>query len=446
MRASLRLKFWVILSVCAVFFGASAEAYEFGSSGRSGRWGDPGRRGRDGSDIEISASTHTQVFRLEGENGYDGGAGESAEHAMACYQPQGGDWNLQGASGGEGGQGGGGGAGGRGGDAVIHYDDLSDLKSIVVYAPGAVGGRGASGGYGGQGCICTQSFWTKVYCNYGGWRGHYPNCRSVYYNCYDGRNGQVGSTGLNGMSGRMGTVTLVQNPKSISDERALISVGLADFSHADQVLVENLWAEHTGLHELLGSGSFVSDSYRELIEQEAQSVRLDWRASRPAEYFAEYFAQLALKKGQVSVEIPDLWTISYMASAVHSSGPNQKVWTVERAYKPQEVGSLADLGFTSQGADLRYTIRDSNALSPLIPASVHLIYKTRFFFFFWRTKYEGVVPTEFLTEEGSDYVVHVGRLPIDLDDLEGPVKAYLHVTLSLDKKSLERHFERKAKL
>ncbi|CAN1209247.1 hypothetical protein TUMEXPCC7403_03425 [Tumidithrix helvetica PCC 7403] len=320
------LKFSLFTLLLSIFAATTiyAQSQIFGVPGRNGMDGRSGRNGLNGQEQIIRAGNQAIAYDLSGGEGDDGENASLGENATQCQQPQP-EFSIMGAQGGNGGNGGSGGNGGNGGNATIYFDEISQLKNVLLKNNGGRPRRGGLGAQGGNGCTCQQSSWEVTYCiwelrsqpikdekqpwqairqrttlcsgipflgdnepsrpshvgsdnNYR-YRWHYIGVdRRDRHTCKNGSQGQNGRNGSDGTPGAYGRVWLVQGT-TIPTEKLTHSEKVSTLSGKTIPFVKNNWLDKNGLGQLLASGSNASDAYA-LLDTKRRSLKVVWATEK----------------------------------------------------------------------------------------------------------------------------------------------------------------------
>lgn len=387
-----------------------------GQDGRNGDAGRDGRAGRSGQDQTITANGSDLNLNLSGDAGDDGEDGDDALRARCRRQAEKPNHDLQAADGGNGGRGGNGGNGGNGGDLMVYYTDPTALKRILVQAEGGEGGRGGQGGYGTAGCNCDRRRWEVEVCQGTPGSADYK-CKSRSYTCTDGRDGSDGADGRDGRDGQLGMLSLVRQTQPLAVENPMQEVAIAQLNGRDISLSKNLWQRRNGATALLAPGSVIADEYREFIEQISGSFRLVVKDPRSLADVANQTAKLELNDDkQVQITFPeDIWV-----QGISAQQGNQTVYTVAATLRQQDATQLKVADFTGKGPALSLAVVDLARKSDIVATQFRVKYRStnsgdRFGSNDYRTRYEGEVPANLVSQDYNRFAIALGKLPISAE-------------------------------
>ncbi|MDC0833147.1 collagen-like protein [Geitlerinema sp. CS-897] len=394
---------------------ATLAASTFGFAGSNGYNGSNGRTGRTGpSETLVFGSTATSIS-LVGRDGTNGGDGGDGRDATSCIQPPNVPYDLRGAKGGDGGNGGSGGTGGRGGSLTVYYRDRADLRQLEVDASGGRGGYGGRGGSGGRGCRCRDWSWEV-------------NDRRYY--CDDGRRGQNGYSGRDGLDGEPGQLSLVEGSEPLPPEQPAIELSLSELGTRTVELTKDVWEIRRGARSLLAPSSVVADEYREFVERLEKVVEVVWNADRPISDFDNVPVTLSLnEEGFVNAEFSeDLWIDG---DATQTS--DLVTYTVDRAILASEATQLNVANVVTNANNLELALVDVAQQSHLITTQFQIEYRStrsisRFNDRRTRTRYEGEVPPELVTQNFNRFTINLSGLPIEDRYLRSGIGVELKIT------------------
>lgn len=411
----------------------------WGQGGRDGRNGRDGRSGRDGIDQTIFVDGRPANLDLsggDGEDGTDADDGETARCPAYWDEPE---YNLLGADGGDGGRGGNAGNGGNGGDLTIFYQRPEDLRQIFVNNFGGQGGIAGRGGYGGNGCDCPDETWQVETCR---WEEVPPTtpdgkphkeqkCTTERFYCTDGRDGRTGSDGSLGRDGSNGSVTLIRNLTTIPTDNPSLTTPLDPLQKTGVTLSKNIWRSQSGLLSQLASGSRVQDTYTEYGELWQVPIKVIWQATQPSLAFADARFYLALQSDRTVTidQSGDRW-LDYR---VEPKGKGFNL-VVTRAMQASDATQLMRQGFSGTGRDLTFTLTDFGKHHQWLDTTFYVQYRTRNpnpefrEGYTYGDRYNQTLPVEYVTQNGTDYILHLGDLPINAQYLQSGTAIALEIT------------------
>lgn len=403
---------------------------DFGSQGAAGKPGKEGQLGFNRENVTIFADGSPQTLDLSGQNGGDGGSGADGGSANCSSQPQQVDHNLQAPSGGSGGDGGNGGNGGNGGSLTVYTTNSDNLRQISVNASGGKGGQGGAGGKGGKGCNCSQPYWNVTTCTGKPGEPDY-NCTTREFRCQDGQDGKDGRNGSSGRDGLPGKLILIALNKPLEGDRPAASVPLAELKDRGFTLSQNRWETRTGGVTLFAAGSAIDDRYLMMVERQERSFALLWNAPQAFSKFASKNVTLSLaEESNIQVSLPpDVWL-----EATTQQKENLTEFVVYNAILESEATQLTNDGISGSGTDLQLTITDRAGLSNLVDTKFHIKYQiTRSDPRFrpvsdYTTKYEGEMPAELIKADNNRFILDIGKLPIEPQNLREGLGIQIEVT------------------
>ncbi|MAX66831.1 MAG: hypothetical protein QF441_05995 [Bacteriovoracaceae bacterium] len=212
--------------------------------------------------VEIYSSDFESVYDLSGRNGFPGRDGADA-YPADCSDGQ----TRQGRSGEDGNDGE---PGENGRDALVYYDDLSELSKLIIDQSG---GRGGAPGRGGEGA---------------------PGC-------HGGEHGESGEDGVYGKNGTYGRLFLIPNHQSLEKANTTSVVTLAELVREGLSLGENIWSSRQGAKKLFHPRSRIRDQYYIYKDRITYQVKVVWSASSSYTKFHDTKLALSVKDGQLRV-------------------------------------------------------------------------------------------------------------------------------------------------
>lgn len=409
----------------------AAEVRELGKKVQPGQPGINGQPGNNSDSLTVFADGTPMTLDLSGENGLPGDSGSVGNLAICGDRPADANYNIRQANGGDGGQGGDGGDGGNGGSLTVYTTEKSHLAQIYAIATGGEGGDPGTGGEGGEGCKCDTYYWNQQSCTGKPGRDNY-NCTTEEFQCQDGYNGRVGRAGRKGKQGRLGTLTVINLDKSLTPDRPLATIAIAQLKDRGFTLSKNEWETKTGAVSLLAPGSIVADQYQELVNRLESTVLLVWDAPQPFNNFAQ--EQLTLKltpEEEVDFSIPkDLWL-----ETTTLKRDNITEFFVFNALKAKEATQLRNQGLLGNGSNLTLKLRDMASKSDLVLTDFSIRYRTSKSaeaefrrVFDYKTKYEGKIPPEAIEYQNNQFTINIGQLPIPPEALRRGTAVEIKIT------------------
>ncbi len=398
--------FLILLSLFALNTNAQGRE-RFGFSGRDGRSGSSGLTGISGPSFEYFATGGQQLINLDGTRGGDALDGEDGQNAYGCFQKLA-DFDLLGADGGNAGKGGDGGSGGQAGNPTIYYQDIGQLKNILISAIGGEGGRGARAGRAGRGCQCEQRRWEVARCTEKKDKDGKPVkiCEKVFHDCRDGDNGFSTSSGRNGISGNNGTLTLIKSAQRLQGDHPSEKINFAALMPSASVsLTENIFDTRSGASTLFAGGSRLNDTYFNFRERAEQNISVIWKAQRELASFAQNMVSTKLQTGFTSavIEGDDVFLTQLNQS------PGQLVLSVNEAYHREELKQL-EVKLEGTAQDVVLSIKDKSLRQDLLKDTIRLnIYRKRFILGFHKV-YDGLMPADLMQKSGDTLYLRLGRM------------------------------------
>ncbi len=370
----------------------------FGNHGYCGSMGATGRPGYDGQDLNFTttgAPANYDISGTSGESGYEGSYGGNASY---CYQPQNTAYDLQGAGGGEGGNGGDGGRGGNSGNLTVYYNTIQDLRSVYIRAVPGHGGYGGYGGRGGCGCRCSVRQWTVS-----------VNGQPQTFQCYDGYEGVNGRRGNDANNGYYGYVTLIGQTTPLLPTQPTLSMPMQNILSGPFQLSNNEWETKTGTNGLFAPGSQLNDTYKMFKQRIEKKYQMRWLVNRPLTDFTDKQLTLKLEGQSVKVEVPsDVWQLGHE----EAEQGNLKTYTFDGALYQSEALDLAVKNVNGSGSNIKMNIEDRAGHSDIVKTSFHITYKSKAMMLYY-VRYDGNVPTNLVTQNGNNFEINVGKLPIN---------------------------------
>ncbi len=394
----------------------AAKLRDFGDDGKDGRSGEKGQDGRDSDNLTVFADGSPMTLDLSGANGLTGNNGASGSNAACETTIKDQSKSLQGSNGGHGGDGGDGGNGGDGGALTIYTTNPADLKQIYVVATGGEGGQAGIGGQGGAGCNCPVPNWNEQTCKGKPGSSNYK-CTTTEHKCYDGYDGRVGRDGRPGRQGRLGNLTLINLDRALTQDQPEKTVTVGELQQRGFTLSRNEWENKTGATSLLAPGSLVADEYKELVARHEHSVLLVWESSQPVADFAKEKITLRLdENNQPQVTFSDrVWLET---SEIKRESVSE--FFVYNAVREKDVTKLRHQGISGSGSDLTMRLVDRAQKSELLDTDFSIKFRVTKSaadaqfrrVFDYKTQYEGEVPAEAVSQNGDNFSINVGSLPI----------------------------------
>ncbi len=399
-----------------------SDVQTFGKQGQSGKAGKIGGQGKNSDSLTLFLDGSPLKLDISGQKGVDGENGGNGSDGNCSGQPSNVTRNLQAAGGGNGGNGGNGGDGGNGGALTLYATNLDFLRQVTVNAAGGAGGFGGQGGQGGKGCRCSQPFWTIQTCSGRPGDANY-SCTTREFSCQDGLDGATGNSGRNGRGGRLGQLTLIQIDRPLTADQPSATVPLSELKERGYILSKNSWETRTGAMSLFSPGSLIDDQYRILLDRSERSFILIWNAPQEFNRFANQRFTLTLDaQKEMKVTVPsELWI-----EGTTQKRNNVTEFVVYNAVFERDVTQLEAKGITGNGTDLRLFLEDKASQSNLIGTKFKLRYRvTR-----WQaddlqtsprtdfvTRYEGDMPANLIRQEGNQFILDIGQLPLPVESL-----------------------------
>ncbi|MGK5087069.1 hypothetical protein WDW86_05885 [Bdellovibrionota bacterium FG-2] len=392
----------VFLAVLFALAAQSPQAFAFGYEGSSGWSGRSGHSGDSGPDLTVFADGSSGIYNLSGADGSDGEDGMPGQDAGGCYPEHRPHYNIWGASGGDGGRGGSGGNGGSGGDITIYFEKFEDLKKIGIVSKAGRAGRAGRGTQGGRPCSCFEGLWTVTQCNNQG-----LNCGQITYSCTNGRMGYDGADGVPGVSGSQGSAILIKSNSALlpTTQSGYFPLGTLGMGR-EITLSENLWSSQGGALGLFAPGSALSDVYSFFEGRVARKAQVVWNADRPSSDFSGETISAYLGGGKVRFAVPSsLWA----ETAQVDQGEGSSL-SVSKAFKEEEIGQVTLQALEGREANLVLKFEDQQGISSLVKTRVHLEIAVKHLLVFYSTRFKGDVPAQFVSSDGKQIEVELGKL------------------------------------
>ncbi|MBD2136852.1 collagen-like protein [Anabaena sp. FACHB-1237] len=377
-----------------------------GSRGSDGR---SGRDGRSGKNVTIKADGTSLNLDLSGKDGEDGEDGEDGSRPHCRGYGDEGRENITAPNGGSGGNGGRGGNGGNGGILTVLYQNLADLKNIVVLARGGEPGRGGRGGRGTAGCSCGRRRWEVKNCTGNSGSPDYK-CSNRIYRCSGGFDGIYGRDGVNGVRGKLGILRIVKGQESLAEDNPTAELTISRLINQGFLLSKNKWQIRQGAKSLLAIGSVIDDEYQEFESRLEGSLNLVWNEKEPISNFANQMVNLTLNDNQlIDVNFPDdLWV-----NGVASLQGNVTEYRVNNVIKKDDVTRLAVADFANYGDNLVLRIVDLAGKSEVINTRFKIKYTVQdgvYDSFNNQAIFEEEIPVELVSREYNRFSIAVGKL------------------------------------
>ncbi|AKG20033.1 hypothetical protein [Calothrix sp. 336/3] len=398
---------------------SSSDRYNYAYNGRAGA------NGRNGANKTIFASNTPVNLDLSGGDGEDGEDGDNAPPPDCEDLDYGEKGNIRATSGNNGGNGGRGGNGGNGGNLTVYYQNLADLKNILVLSRGGDGGRGGRGGYGSRGCRCHQRRWEVETCK--GTRGT-PDykCKTKTYRCEHGHHGQRGANAENGQSGDLGVLSIIQGNQELQPDNPTMKLPLSQLGNQSVSLSKNLWNTSNGASALLAPGSIIAEQYREFQERILGDFQLNWQERQAFASFGDQTVSLSLDDNQqIKINFPEnLWV-----SGNYVTQGKLTKYNLVHAIRRQDVTKLKVADFAGAGKNLNLKIVDLGGRAEVLQTDFTVKFSTQNGDRFYNpTHYQAKIPPELVTRDYNRYIIALGKLPIPEAALESGVKVEIELT------------------
>ncbi|MEM6591013.1 MAG: collagen-like protein [Cyanobacteria bacterium P01_C01_bin.73] len=399
--------------VCSVVAWAT-QVVHYGSDGRSGRDGRDGQIGRSGQSQTVVARGDSRVIDLSGRDGDRGGEGENGYRPYCHGQPSNVAYDLRAPDGGNGGAGGDGGRGGSGGDLTVYYEEVADLRQLLVDSSGGIGGRGGRGGQGAAGCNCRDRRWEQQVCTGTPGQSDY-SCQIKTFICEDGDYGRNGRNGRDGEIGEPGQLYVVDQLEPLAADQPTQTLTLSALQAEPVGLSKNLWQTRQGALALLAPGSTLRNDYQAYVGRAEGQFQLRWEAPRPIADFAGDGATLTIEPdNQIQFATNDeLWVEQETRFA-----NDMTTTTISGIIRASEVTQLAIGNVSGRSNGFTVAVVDLAGQSDALDSQFRLVFKTsnddprdtvrrRF-----TTRYDGMVPAGVIRKDFERYQLDIGRLPI----------------------------------
>ncbi len=410
--------------------------------GRDGRDGRSGRSGSSGRDATVFADGSPVSLDLSGKDGGDGEDGEdgSRPRCRRRYRDKA-KRDIHAPDGGRGGNGGSGGNGGNGGNLSVYYNNISDLKSILVRSMGGQSGRGGRGGDGAIGCRCHRRSWTVKSCTGKKGTDNYK-CKKRKYRCYSGSDGRDGYDGKDGKQGSLGILSLVKGKTQLAADNPTAELNFSELRNKSIRLSINRWIYNNGAVSLLAPGSVIADKYREFDKRIERDFQVVWQEKQPISNFSKANLKLNLNNdGKIEVDFPkNLW----LDISKKQEGDLTKL-VVNNAIPEKQVTELAVADFVGSGENLQLSLVDLARKSDVIKTRFRVEYEIRGDN---GGEYEADIPPEFVTQDYNRFILALGKLPIPQEGLEVGTKVRIKVSAirSLGKRSKKQTINYKGRV
>jgi hypothetical protein len=411
---------------------------DYGTDGSSGSDGRPGRDGQQGQSQTVFANGSPINLDLSGKNGQDGEDGERGSRASCSHQPDDVSHDIQATDGGRGGNGGKGGDGGNGGLLTVYFNNLEDLKTILVRASGGESGRGGRGAAGAQGCNCHKSSWKIETCTGTPGNPDYK-CSKKTYRCTDGRDGSYGSNGSDGRRGSLGRLDIVKSKNTLASDNPEISIPISELASKQFTVSKNKWNIRTGAAAILAPGSIINDEYREFDKRLEASFLLQWQDKQPISSYTEKATISLNDNNQVNISFPEnLWF-----DGISKTEGNVTKYTLNYAIPRQDVTRLAVSNFSDSGQNLNLKLVDLGRRSDIINTQFRIKYSIQEDYERsndYQQVYKGDIASELVTREFNQFTLALGKLQIPSQALRSGAKVNieLQITRSLGQRSAKQ--------
>ncbi len=398
----------------------AVEVKTFGENGIDGYHGSSGKDGKNSEDLTIFIDDSPLNLDLGGESGQIGENGEHGKEAKCKVQPLKIKHNLKASNGGSGGNGGNGGNGGDGGSLTLYTSNIENLSKIFINAAGGRGGRPGQGGIGAEGCRCNSPYWALESCdNKPGTPGY--SCTTLKFQCQDGKNGSNGVSGTFGKDGQQGHLTLINLDKPLEPDKSAVTVSMATLKNKGYLLSKNIWETKNNASALFAPASIINDQYLALIERLEHSFLLIWNAPQSFSNFSQKKLTLQYVSNQgIVVNIPDdIWI-----EATTKQHKKITQFIVHNSIKKSDATRLKAQEIYGKGKKLQLKLIDEADESQLISTKFSIVYSVTYSDPWLRPvsdysmKYKGDIPDELVVLNGNQFVVNIGKLPIDLKYLQ----------------------------
>jgi len=407
----------IALIGCLVAGSNAFGGREFGSRGYSGANGRTGDHGRNGEQVVRTFTGQSESINLSGYSGGRGYDGRYGEDARFCSQPSQVAYDLEGAPGGDGGDGGAGGDGGQGGVLTAYFADINHLKTITVFGTPGTGGPGGSGGRYGYGCRCRVHSWII--------KDNNGNARTYY--CRDGERGREGWYGRTGATGQYGYAVLIPQLTPVLPDEPIKNFLMETIEQGPFPLSKNVWTTQSGASQLFAAGSRLRDQYLYYSGRIEKTVGFRWEVPRPLTDFTGTTISSTLSEtGSIVIGLPrEVW-----AEGVEEPGSNGLTYVFARALYEREAINLAVSGIAGSSQTLEVLFSDPAKASEWVKTNVALEYRTANGAFGYQTRYNGPIPSELITWDGTHLKIALGKLDLHPGYLKPGTLAQMNFTIT----------------
>jgi hypothetical protein len=187
-------------------------------------------------------------------------------------------------------------------------------------------------------------------------------------------------------------------------------------------LSRNQWKTNTGAASLFAPGSIISDRYKELVNRLEHSVLLVWGAPQPVSEFSDAKVTLNLQRKEANISLPEeIWL-----ETSTQKRDNLTELLVYNAVLEKNVTQLKSQGISGNGTNLELTLVDEANQSDLVLTDFSVKYRVTKAvnqdsyrpIVDYKTKYEGEIPAELIQQNGSNFTLSLGQLPIPPEYLQ----------------------------
>lgn len=351
-------------------------------------------------ELVIKAPSSPMTYDISGKPGERGSAGaDGSTGSCQIVTDLNGNTSTDYEDGGDGERGGTGESGEDGGNLFVLYENLSDLKNILVNAKGGPGGDGGRGGSGGWGCS----------------------------------NGSDGPPGWNGDPGKTGSLYLISKPfhpyqPDNSNEMHKIAQLLEPLK-----IVKNIWSKSAGASSLLAPGSIIRDDFFNLEDYQYGEAKIELEDETMIdEKLLKEKVIVHMDKGETNIIFP----VSLVASYKPNVPTSEAHILLSRLYDSQRFNSLSFKGIKGKNKELKIILGTSGPLIPMPSLKLNMKVELKGRFFKYRQIFSGPVNEEFISKTASGYEVKLSELALK-ENLHRGSKIRITLEHQLIEKDLE---------
>ncbi len=219
-------------------------------------------------------------------------------------------------------------------------------------------------------------------------------------------NGRNGMNGSNGSHGSLGSAVLIPSATEILPDDTSRSQDISLLDGFAVTLAKNNFVMKSGLLSLLAPGSQLQDTYDMWTGRDSKSAAVKWSASRKAAEFKGLKADFKYTANGVDFKMPMSLMSAITTHTLQGGNLNFDV----AAVVPRAEAEGVKFAFEGTGFDTTVRVLDP-ALEPKLLADNYNIKLYRDKFGGDDLNWEGDLTPEFITHDGKNVILKIGKLP-----------------------------------